>query len=202
MPRVLTETFREESRLVNSVSDYAPRPEYRPLTKFEQRGLRLGHGVWDIVFQESLIKLPAVFLYRPEVVLKRLLSARSTWNFRPSVLCRLNRITPLRGSSLHQPVFFNMIRSLHSSRVKSTKNKHSSIIINFTLDDGHHGDGWQRWCLRNYYQNTQVDGSYNFTIYASEMFDGGAINRVNMSIDFLWKNLPGRGTSGFTIQTK
>jgi len=30
---------------------YAPRPEYRPLTKFEQRGLRLGHGVWDLVFR-------------------------------------------------------------------------------------------------------------------------------------------------------
>ena len=29
---------------------YAPRPHYRPLTKFEQRGLRLGHGVWDLVF--------------------------------------------------------------------------------------------------------------------------------------------------------
>lgn len=28
----------------------APRPGYRPLTKFEQRGVRLGHGVWDIVF--------------------------------------------------------------------------------------------------------------------------------------------------------
>jgi tRNA (guanine-N7-)-methyltransferase len=30
---------------------YAPRPDYRPLTKFEQRGLRLGHGVWDLVFR-------------------------------------------------------------------------------------------------------------------------------------------------------
>ncbi|MCL5968777.1 MAG: tRNA (guanosine(46)-N7)-methyltransferase TrmB [Betaproteobacteria bacterium] len=29
---------------------YAPKPDYRPLTKFEQRGLRLGHGVWDLVF--------------------------------------------------------------------------------------------------------------------------------------------------------
>ncbi len=29
---------------------FAPRPERRPLTKFEQRGLRLGHGVWDLVF--------------------------------------------------------------------------------------------------------------------------------------------------------
>ena len=29
---------------------YLPRPEWRPLTKFEQRGERLGHGVWDLVF--------------------------------------------------------------------------------------------------------------------------------------------------------
>ena len=27
------------------------RPDYRPLTKFENRGLRLGHGVWDLVFR-------------------------------------------------------------------------------------------------------------------------------------------------------
>jgi tRNA (guanine-N7-)-methyltransferase len=30
---------------------WADKPHYRPLTKFEQRGLRLGHGVWDLVFQ-------------------------------------------------------------------------------------------------------------------------------------------------------
>ena len=29
---------------------FAPRPEHRPLTKFERRGERLGHGVWDLVF--------------------------------------------------------------------------------------------------------------------------------------------------------
>jgi tRNA (guanine-N7-)-methyltransferase len=40
-----------EPKLSNTVPDYAPRPDYRPLTKFEQRGLRLGHGVWDIVFR-------------------------------------------------------------------------------------------------------------------------------------------------------
>lgn len=32
---------------------YSPRPEYRPTTKFEQRGLRLGHGVWDLLFRKS-----------------------------------------------------------------------------------------------------------------------------------------------------
>jgi tRNA (guanine-N7-)-methyltransferase len=30
---------------------YAVKPDYRPLTKFENRGLRLGHGVWDVVFK-------------------------------------------------------------------------------------------------------------------------------------------------------
>jgi hypothetical protein len=30
---------------------YAPQPDYRPLTKFENRGLKLGHGVWDLVFK-------------------------------------------------------------------------------------------------------------------------------------------------------
>ena len=33
------------------LAGYAPRPHYRPLTKFENRGLRLGHGVWDLVFR-------------------------------------------------------------------------------------------------------------------------------------------------------
>ncbi|MCL2346614.1 MAG: tRNA (guanosine(46)-N7)-methyltransferase TrmB [Desulfobulbus sp.] len=32
------------------LAGFAPRPDYRPLTKFENRGLRLGHGVWDLVF--------------------------------------------------------------------------------------------------------------------------------------------------------
>ena len=32
-------------------SGYIPRPDYRPLTKFEQRGQRLGHGVWDLLFE-------------------------------------------------------------------------------------------------------------------------------------------------------
>jgi len=45
--------FSAEPRLANTAEGYAPRPEYRPLTKFEQRGLRLGHGVWDIVFKRT-----------------------------------------------------------------------------------------------------------------------------------------------------
>jgi tRNA (guanine-N7-)-methyltransferase len=46
-------TLCAENRLINTAIDYAPRPEYRPLTKFEQRGIRLGHGVWDIVFTRA-----------------------------------------------------------------------------------------------------------------------------------------------------
>jgi tRNA (guanine-N7-)-methyltransferase len=42
-----------EPLLQNTAPDYAPRPAYRPLTKFEQRGIRLGHGVWDIVFRRK-----------------------------------------------------------------------------------------------------------------------------------------------------
>jgi tRNA (guanine-N7-)-methyltransferase len=33
-------------------NDYVPRPDFRPLTKFEQRGHRLGHGVWDLIFEK------------------------------------------------------------------------------------------------------------------------------------------------------
>jgi tRNA (guanine-N7-)-methyltransferase len=39
-----------EPLLRNTAQDYAPQPAYRPLTKFENRGLKLGHGVWDLVF--------------------------------------------------------------------------------------------------------------------------------------------------------
>ncbi|MGH1438909.1 MAG: tRNA (guanosine(46)-N7)-methyltransferase TrmB [Cellvibrionaceae bacterium] len=37
----------------NQAPDYcfSPRPEYRPLTKFENRGQKLGHGVWDLLFE-------------------------------------------------------------------------------------------------------------------------------------------------------
>jgi tRNA (guanine-N7-)-methyltransferase len=43
-----------EPVLANTVDEFAPRPDYRPLTKFEQRGLRLGHGVWDVVFRRRM----------------------------------------------------------------------------------------------------------------------------------------------------
>ncbi|ODT84273.1 MAG: tRNA (guanosine(46)-N7)-methyltransferase TrmB [Nitrosomonadales bacterium SCN 54-20] len=42
-----------EPHLTNTAVGYAPRPEYRPLTKFEQRGLRLGHEVWDVIFRKK-----------------------------------------------------------------------------------------------------------------------------------------------------
>lgn len=32
-------------------SPFSPRPDYRPLTKFETRGHRLGHGVWDLLYR-------------------------------------------------------------------------------------------------------------------------------------------------------
>ena len=46
----ILEVMQAETLLQNSADGYAARPAYRPLTKFEQRGLRLGHGVWDVVF--------------------------------------------------------------------------------------------------------------------------------------------------------
>ena len=49
----MLEVLSAEPALLNSHAAYAPRPDYRPLTKFEQRGLKLGHGVWDLVFTRS-----------------------------------------------------------------------------------------------------------------------------------------------------
>jgi len=40
-----------EPLLANTADGYAPKPDYRPETKFERRGLKLGHGVWDLVFR-------------------------------------------------------------------------------------------------------------------------------------------------------
>jgi len=46
----MLEVLSAEPRLANTADGFAPRPDWRPLTKFEQRGLRLGHGVWDLMF--------------------------------------------------------------------------------------------------------------------------------------------------------
>ena len=36
----------------SETNDYVPRPEHRPLTKFENRGQKLGHGVWDMMYEK------------------------------------------------------------------------------------------------------------------------------------------------------
>jgi tRNA (guanine-N7-)-methyltransferase len=48
----MLEVLSAEPQLQNTADGYAPRPDYRPLTKFENRGLKLGHGVWDLVFRK------------------------------------------------------------------------------------------------------------------------------------------------------
>ena len=52
----MLDVLNADAALVNTADGFAPRPEYRPLTKFEQRGLRLGHGVWDLVFRRRLCR--------------------------------------------------------------------------------------------------------------------------------------------------
>ncbi len=47
----MLEVLSAEPNLENTADGFAPRPDYRPLTKFEQRGIRLGHGVWDVIFR-------------------------------------------------------------------------------------------------------------------------------------------------------
>ncbi len=46
----MLEVLSAEPLLAKTADGYAARPAYRPLTKFENRGLALGHGVWDLVF--------------------------------------------------------------------------------------------------------------------------------------------------------
>lgn len=43
----------KEPLLKNTANDYAERPDYRPETKFERRGINLGHGVWDLIFRKT-----------------------------------------------------------------------------------------------------------------------------------------------------
>lgn len=47
----MLDVLQNEPDLANTASGFAPRPPHRPLTKFESRGLRLGHGVWDLIFK-------------------------------------------------------------------------------------------------------------------------------------------------------
>lgn len=49
----ILQVLSTEPLLANTVAGFAPRPEYRPLTKFESRGIKLGHGVRDLVFRRN-----------------------------------------------------------------------------------------------------------------------------------------------------
>lgn len=51
----MLEVMEQESNWINTAGakQFAPRPATRPLTKFEQRGTRLGYGTWDLVFRKS-----------------------------------------------------------------------------------------------------------------------------------------------------
>jgi tRNA (guanine-N7-)-methyltransferase len=51
----MLDVLQGNPQLENTVPTYAPRPNYRPLTKFENRGLKLGHGVWDLVFRKKVV---------------------------------------------------------------------------------------------------------------------------------------------------
>lgn len=55
----MLEVLSAEPRLANTADGFAPRPDWRPLTKFEQRGLRLGHGVRDLIFERRHEETPA-----------------------------------------------------------------------------------------------------------------------------------------------
>jgi len=48
-------TLQSTLQLVNQsdqANGFSSRPNYRPVTKFERRGLKLGHGVWDLIFKK------------------------------------------------------------------------------------------------------------------------------------------------------
>ena len=47
------EVLQAEPQLKNTAETYAEKPSYRPLTKFENRGIKLGHGVWDLVYLKA-----------------------------------------------------------------------------------------------------------------------------------------------------
>ncbi len=51
----MVDVMSKSAEFENTASDsnFVPRPEYRPLTKFEQRGQRLGHGVWDLIYKKK-----------------------------------------------------------------------------------------------------------------------------------------------------
>lgn len=52
-------TMENSPNFINQagIGNYSAKPEYRPTTKFEQRGERLGHGVWDLIYKNNSNKL-------------------------------------------------------------------------------------------------------------------------------------------------
>jgi tRNA (guanine-N7-)-methyltransferase len=48
----MLDVLSQDARLKNTAKGFAQRPPWRPVTKFEQRGLNLGHGVWDLLFEK------------------------------------------------------------------------------------------------------------------------------------------------------
>jgi tRNA (guanine-N7-)-methyltransferase len=49
----MLEVMSEADGYSNAAESYASRPDWRPVTKFERRGERLGHGVWDLLFKRE-----------------------------------------------------------------------------------------------------------------------------------------------------
>jgi len=51
----MMEVVSQHPGLINcaGAGAFSPRPDSRPVTKFEKRGLRLGHGVWDLLFEKQ-----------------------------------------------------------------------------------------------------------------------------------------------------
>ena len=51
----MAEVMSQAPGYVNTAEsgDYVPRPDYRPITKFEVRGQKLGHGVWDLIYERT-----------------------------------------------------------------------------------------------------------------------------------------------------
>ena len=49
----MMEVMSQADGFTNQSGEYhfSPRPDFRPITKFEKRGERLGHGVWDLLFE-------------------------------------------------------------------------------------------------------------------------------------------------------
>ena len=49
----MADNMSEAPGFTNTASEghFVPRPDYRPITKFETRGQKLGHGVWDLIYE-------------------------------------------------------------------------------------------------------------------------------------------------------